>query len=220
MARRNAQRIGIWIIAIAMTVGTLAGFVAIILQPQNEASDQAKLQELTTQYQTEQTEYQQKVEAQAAALNAQYFETFNAYASRPAVFNKDDVTDLKSEDLKIGDGATLTNESTFSAYYIGWNPSGEVFDSSIDDAALKAPITAAPGGVIEGWTEGVAGMKVGGVRELTIPSEMAYGETGSGEKIPANTPLKFVIMVIPTPETIPQPEIPAALLKYYTRGSF
>jgi hypothetical protein len=74
--------------------------------------------------------------------------------------------------------------------------------------------------VIKGWTDGTVGMKVGGVRELTIPSDQAYGATGSGTNIPPNTPLKFVIMVIPTPETIPQAAIPPELLKYYTKGSF
>jgi FKBP-type peptidyl-prolyl cis-trans isomerase len=50
--------------------------------------------------------------------------------------------------------------------------------------------------MIEGWNQGVLGMKIGGVRELTIPAELAYGETGSG-KIPANSPIKFVLMTIP-----------------------
>ena len=63
-------------------------------------------------------------------------------------------------------------------------------------------------------------MNVGGIRELTIPSDLAYGETGSGDDIPANTPIKFVMMVIPTPETIEQPEIPTELLQYYQTGSY
>jgi len=58
-------------------------------------------------------------------------------------------------------------------------------------------------------------MKVGGVRELTIPASLAYGEQGSGADIPANTPIKFILMIIPTPATIqPSPE----LLKYYQAG--
>ena len=57
-------------------------------------------------------------------------------------------------------------------------------------------------------------MKIGGVRELTIPSSQAYGETGSGDKIPANTPLKFVVMAIPPVEEIPTPQI---IKDYYKR---
>jgi hypothetical protein len=62
-------------------------------------------------------------------------------------------------------------------------------------------------------------MKVGGVRELTIPSDKAYGEAGSGDKIPANTPLKFIVMVIPTPEAIKEPAVPQELLQYYQQNS-
>jgi FKBP-type peptidyl-prolyl cis-trans isomerase len=220
MATQKAQRIGIWIIAIVLTVGTLAGFVAIVLQPKNEASDQAKLTALSAEYQTNQDAYQKKVDTQAAELSTMYYAELNQYASRVKSFDKASVTELKSEDLKVGAGAEITAESTFSAYYIGWNPDGVIFDQSIDGASLKTPFSVSPGGVIKGWSEGTLGMKVGGIRELTIPSDKAYGETGSGDNIPANTPLKFVIMVIPTPEVIPQPEVPAELLKYYTKGSF
>jgi hypothetical protein len=54
-------------------------------------------------------------------------------------------------------------------------------------------------------------MKIGGVREITLPSDKAYGEQGSGDSIPPNTPLKFIVMAIPLPEQIPQPEVPASL---------
>lgn len=220
MATKTSQRVGIWIIAIAMLVGTIGMFIAMILAPKNQASDQVRAEELTAQYQADTEAYQAKVDAQAAELSERYFETFSAFQSRVAAFDADGVTELSTEDLVGGDGDELTNESTFTAYYIGWNPDGEVFDSSIDGESLKAPFTASPGMVIEGWTEGVAGMKVGGVRELTIPSDLAYGEAGSGELIGPNTPLKFVIMVIPTPETIAQPEFPEELMNYYTRGTF
>jgi hypothetical protein len=56
------------------------------------------------------------------------------------------------------------------------------------------------------------GMKIGGVRELTIPSDKAYGETGSGDNIPPNTPIRFIVMAIPLPATIEQPSYPASLL--------
>jgi len=204
MATARAQRIGIWVIAIVLFVGTLAGFIAIILTPKNQQSDQARVEQLSQQYQDAQKEYQAKVAAQGTELSAKYFAAFSGYASRVGPFSKDDVTELKKEDLKIGDGGIITQSTAFTAYYIGWNPDGVIFDQSIDGSSLKAPFTAQPGGV----------------RELTIPADKAYGATGSGDKIAPNTPLKFVIMVIPTPEAIAQPEIPAALLKYYTRGSF
>lgn len=218
MAATKGQRIGIWIIAAFMAVGTIGSFAIIVLANSNDQKDQARINQLTADYQKQTEAYQAKVNAQAAQLSEQYFETFNQYASRPATFDKASVTELKTEDLVVGTGDDITAESTFTAYYIGWTPDGNIFDSSLADGKLKAPITAAPGGVIKGWTQGAAGMKVGGIREMTIPSDLAYGESGQGETIPPNTPLKFVVMIIPTPEVIEQPDMPQELVNYYTTG--
>ncbi|MFZ2836545.1 MAG: FKBP-type peptidyl-prolyl cis-trans isomerase [Candidatus Saccharimonadales bacterium] len=218
MATRKSQRIGIWVIAGALTIGTLGGFMVMVLAPKNAASDQARYQQLMGEYQTESTAYQTKVDAQAAKLSEKYFAEFNAYGSKPAAFTAADVKELKKEDLKVGDGEAITKDSSFTAYYLGWNPAGKVFDGSIDGVKLKAPLAVTPGGVISGWTEGVDGMKVGGVRELTIPSDKAYGEAGGGsDDIPANTPLKFIVMIIPTPETIAQPTPSQELLKLHAQ---
>lgn len=234
MATRKSQRIGIWVIAGALTIGTLGGFIAMVLAPKNAASDQARYQQLMDDYQKQQRDYQAKYKpqfdeysakqaAQELELSNKYFATFNQYASRPAAFTAADVKDLKKEDLKIGDGEAITKDSSFTAYYIGWNPSGKVFDDTIDGEKLTAPLSVTPGGVIPGWTEGVDGMKVGGVRELTIPADKAYGATAKSEDIPANTPLKFILMIIPKPEAIPEPDVPAQptpseeLLKLYAQ---
>lgn len=216
MAASRAQRIGIWVIVIVFAVGSIGLIVIAVLAINNDKSDRARLAELTSQYQEQVGEYQAKVDVQTTELSSKYFSEFNQYATRPAAFDAAGVTALKTEDLKVGDGADITADSTFSAYYIGWNPSGTVFDGSIDGEKLKAPLLVNPGGVITGWTEGVVGMKVGGVRELTIPADKAYGETGSGDNIPPNTPIKFVVMIIPTPEAIEQPQPSAELIKYYT----
>ena len=217
MATTKTQRIGIWIIAVFMAVGTIGSFAIIVLANSNSQADTARYNELYAKYQEDQKEYSAKVDAQAKELSSQYYETFSQYASRPSTFDKASVTKLTTEDLVGGTGEDLTEQSTFTAYYIGWTPDGHIFDQSISEGALKAPFTAAPGSVIKGWTQGVAGMKVGGVRELTIPSDLAYGETGSGDSIPANTPLKFVIMTIPTPPTIEQPTPSQELTSLYTR---
>lgn len=218
MSATKAQRIGIWIIAVFMAVGTIGSFVIIVLANQNSQTDQARIAQLTAEYQKETEAYQAKVAAQATELSKLYFEKFNQFANRPAVFDKGSVTELKTEDLLVGDGDAITSESSFTAYYIGWTPDGKVFDSSIEGGALKAPFNVTPGGVIEGWTKGVDGMKVGGVRELAIPSDLAYGETGSGDSIPANSPIKFVVMIIPTPEAITQPAMSPELMNYYQTG--
>lgn len=218
MATPKSQRIGIWIIAIVMLIGTIGSFAVMILGSQNSNVDQARLKQLTDEYQKDNNAYQAKVDAQAAQLSEKYFPEFNQYAGRPTAFDRDSVKSLSSVDLKLGDGEVLGKDATFTAYYLGWGPNGKVFDGSIDGTKLKAPFTASPGGVIAGWTKGVEGMKIGGVREVTIPSDDAYGEKGSGDSIPPNTPLKFVIMVIPTPDTIPQPEMSQELLEYYSKG--
>lgn len=207
MATKKSQRIGIWIIAVVMTAGTLGSFLVMGLSVKNSASDTAK-------YQAAYTEYQTAVATQATKLSSQYYTEFSQYASLPAVFDASSVTELVKTDLKVGTGEELTSSSTYSAYYIGWNPKGVIFDQSISDGSLKAPI--AGGSMIKGWEEGIIGMKYGGVRELTIPSDKAYGATGSGDNIPANTPIKFVVMVIPKVDDV---AIPQALLEYYASQS-
>ena len=220
MATRRSQRIGIWIIAGVMMLGTVGGFIAMMVAPGNEAKDKAALDAQMQQWQKLQTEHRAKVDAQAAELSEKYFSEFSKYSERAAEFSADDVKELKTEDLKVGDGEEVKGETKLAVYYIGWNPKGEIFDGSIDSDKLKAPFAVdGPSGaaVIEGWQEGLVGMKIGGVRELTIPSDKAYGEQGSGEKIPANTPLKFIIMAIPKPEEIPQPEMPPLVKKEYQK---
>jgi FKBP-type peptidyl-prolyl cis-trans isomerase len=208
MSATKTQRIGIWIIAVFMLVGTIGSFVVIVLANNNQESDQQRAN-------VEKSKYQKQVTDQEAELSEKYFDTFSQFASRPATFDAASVTELKTNDLVVGTGDTLTEESSFTAYYLGWNPTGKVFDGSINGSALKAPFPVTPVGVIKGWTKGAAGMKVGGVRELTIPSDLAYGDVTRSEDIPANTPLKFIIMVIPTPEQIQPSE---KFIEYYNAG--
>ncbi len=221
MAKNNSQRIVIWIIAVVMLAGSIGGFVAMMVAPGNEAKDQAALDVATKEWDRLQSEWQKKTNAQAAELSERYFADFSSFSSRVAKFSAKDIDDLEVEDLRVGDGPEVKKDSKLAAYYLGWNPDGKIFDSSIEKDSLKAPIIVdgvATANVIEGWQEGLLGMKVGGVRELTIPSDMAYGETGGGDDdIPPNTPLKFIVMAIETPKNIPAPEMPELLRKEYKR---
>ncbi len=188
----KVQRIGILVIAVVMIVGTLGSFAMLVLANQNslDTSQQA------AQDAQKAAEEQQK---QTDTLSAQYYPIFKDYQSSPATFDADTVGDsVTSSDIKVGDGATISSSSTYKAYYIGWNPKGTVFDSSFDGTKLKAPIDVAPGGLISGWYDGVDGMKIGGIREITIPSDKAYADKGNGDNIPPNTPIKFIIMAIPS----------------------
>ena len=218
MATTKSQRIGILIILIFTIVGTIGSFAVMILSTSNSQQDFKRYQAARDKWQAEQSEYNKKLEAQSKELSDRYYPILQPYTSRPASFNKDDVKELKTEDLVIGEGAEVTEDLAFAAYYIGWNPDGKVFDQSVDNNALKQPLSIEGlknGGVIEGWVEGIKGMKIGGVRELTIPSDKAYKETGKGTDIPPNTPLKFIVMVVEKPATIAQPEIPKELMRGY-----
>ena len=195
MATKKSQRIGIWIIAVVMLLGTVGSFAAMILGTQNSAQDQKKFEEAFAAYQ-KQAEEQKKL---AKELSDKYYGTFKPYQTVPAAFDAGSVgTTVVKNDLKLGDGAEITKDTKYLAYYIGWNPSGKTFDSSFEGDALKAPLDTSEASLIPGWDEGVVGMKVNGVRELTIPAALAYGDKGSGEDIPANTPIKFIIMIIAT----------------------
>ncbi len=205
MSASRSQRIGIWIIAIVMALGTIGSFFIIILENDNSKIDQAESTKQQEEYNKIVADYQAKVNAQAAELSAKYFPEFSSYASQVGSFNADDVKSLGKQDLKVGDGEELKTGTSYSAYYIGWNPSGKIFDQSIDGTKLKSPIPGS--GLIKGWTDGVIGMKIGGVRLLTLPADQAYGDKGSGDLIPPHTPLKFIVMAIPTPPEIPVPDL-------------
>lgn len=205
MATPTHQRVGIWIIAVVMLIGTIGSFAVIILADKNQQKDVADQQAMQEKYQKIIAEYQAKSEKQAGELSQKYYAEFSQYKTRPAAFDANGINEIKKEDLKVGDGEEVAAGKGFVAYYIGWNPTGKVFDQSIDGEKLKSPFPIDQ--AIEGWKEGAAGMKVGGVREITIPAAKAYGEQGSGENIPPNTPLKFIMFIIPTPEKIPEPDL-------------
>ena len=195
MATPKSQRIGIWIIAVVMLIGTLGSFAVMILANENSKVDQATQSKAYEEYK-KQMEEQTK---QGEALSAQYYPVFKEYQNAPAEFDANSVgKEVVKKDLKEGTGAELAEGTKYQAYYVGWNPKGKSFDSSFDGEKLKAPIDTSQITLIPGWETGVVGMKVGGVRELTIPSDLAYGEKGSGDTIPPNTPIKFIVMIIAT----------------------
>lgn len=105
------------------------------------------------------------------------------------------ITELKIEDLKIGTGAEVKSGDTILINYKGTLLNGTQFDSSYD-RGQPFETKIGVGMVIEGWDVGVIGMKVGGKRKLTIPSNMAYGPQGAGGIIPPNSPLIFELELL------------------------
>jgi peptidylprolyl isomerase len=101
---------------------------------------------------------------------------------------------LRYYDIVEGDGATAEAGDTVTVNYTGWLTDNVKFDSSLD-SGVPFPFTLGTGAVIPGWDEGVAGMKVGGIRQLVIPAELGYGETGSGS-IPPGATLVFEVELL------------------------
>lgn len=115
-------------------------------------------------------------------------------------------TKLVTKDLKVGTGAVAKKNSYITANYLGIACStGTEFDSSWDrQQPLQAQLLEGGGSVIEGWVEGIQGMKVGGIRQLDIPASLAYGTTGQGN-IGPNEPLVFVIQLLAASTKAPAP---------------
>jgi FKBP-type peptidyl-prolyl cis-trans isomerase len=103
---------------------------------------------------------------------------------------------LQYEDLKEGTGEAAKSGDTVEVHYTGWlKDGGKKFDSSLD-RGKPFSFRLGAGMVIKGWDEGVAGMKVGGKRKLTIPSKLGYGERGAGGAIPPNADLVFEVELL------------------------
>lgn len=103
--------------------------------------------------------------------------------------------ELIIEDITVGEGAEAATGQRVSVHYTGWLTDGTKFDSSKD---RKEPFDfpLGRGHVIQGWDQGVVGMKVGGSRKLTIPPEMGYGARGAGGVIPPNATLVFEVELL------------------------
>ena len=109
------------------------------------------------------------------------------------------ITELEIDDLVVGSGLEATIGDEVTVHYTGaLATTGVVFDSSYDEAGSGQPTTflLAQGSVIDGWVEGVAGMLVGGRRQIMIPSAMGYGESGFGTSIPPDSDLVFEVELI------------------------
>ena len=193
------QRAVIIIIAVIMLVSIVAGYAVIIMNGNNSSSgntasevSEEKIAEYEKAYQEKLASFQEKTKGD--------FDKFVKYKSEVKAYNETTANEggVQKRDLKEGSGDAVDYEagSNYLAYYIGWCADETVFDSSLDDTDEPTGFTRAldPSiGLIEGWSQGVKGMKIGGVREITVPGELAYGESREicGG---TNKPLKFIIM--------------------------
>ena len=102
---------------------------------------------------------------------------------------------LQYIDQVLGTGDTAKAGQTVSVHYTGWLTNGKKFDSSVD-RGQPFSFRLGVGQVIKGWDEGVQGMKIGGKRKLTIPSNLGYGARGAGGLIPPHATLVFDVELL------------------------
>ncbi len=105
------------------------------------------------------------------------------------------MADLEIEELAVGTGDEAVSGKGVSVHYTGWLTDGKKFDSSLD-RGQPFGFTLGKGMVIQGWDRGVAGMKVGGKRKLTIPGHLAYGDRGYPGLIPPDATLIFEVELL------------------------
>lgn len=189
MATSRGQQIGIWIIAVVLTVGTIGSFIVLILANDNQSKDTATSQADSAKQLADYTA-RQKVAAQNNADNSI---ALTGYSAAP--FDSASVTSLQKEILVSGTGDEVKATDSINASYFGWTSDGVIFDSSQKkDATADAPVTFSLASVIKGWIDGLAGQRVGSTIKLTIPADQAYATAGSGI-IPANAPLVFIVAI-------------------------
>lgn len=191
MASGLGQRISIIVIAVVMIGGTL-GFYFITIA-NNGQNTQANPQQDQQAKLLKQFQDQQKQQNDQTIARQKTLKPLDGYAAAP--FDAASVTALQTTDLVVGTGATASASSKIKANYFGWTPDGKIFDSTVTTTSPATPVEFSLSGVIKGWTDGIPGMKVGGIRKLIIPADQAYGAAGSPPLIPANTPLIFIVQL-------------------------
>lgn len=166
-----------------MIMGTIGAFFGIILANNNNANQQEEIAKL-----------QEQMRQQQDACTAAEVTEGKVYTKPEAEkFEKDSITELKTEDVKTGEGAEVTSTNNcVTVHYLGNTSDGKVFDNSYDRGE---PIAFMVSGVIQGWQEGLIGMKEGGARKMFIPADKAYGQQGGGS-IGPNEPLYFYVELI------------------------
>lgn len=194
------QRVIIIAVAVLLLGSTVLAYLFIVMSNGdggNNNNSDTEIAEITAKYDEKTAE----LDELSKPLSDKYYENFKSYQSNVKAYNAATANSsgLVTTDLKEGTGKTLTEGDTdYYAYYVGWCPDGSVFDSSFDDyenpTRLKTPIDPSMG-LIEGWNQGVIGMKLGGVRQVSINGDLAYGDSreiceGYG------SPLRFIIQVI------------------------
>ena len=187
MANNNSQRVVAFLLASMFLLTTLAATGYVIYQLNTESGIVVDSTDVT----------EQPEDTADTCANAE----LASVAPRPipsVITASVPVAKLETIDIEVGTGEEVQPGACVSALYYGTLAStGVKFDGNYDSGQ---PIEFSLSGVIPGWTQGIPGMKVGGVRRLAIPAELAYGEQGSGSTIPPNSDLVFEVQILSTRE--------------------
>lgn len=213
------QRVFIILIAVLMVGSIVASYSAIVISGSQGASsdttsqvDEAKVAEYQKAYEEKVAKFKEATKGDFDKFIGYEKDVVKAYneagANEPGV---------KTNDLSKGSGDKVTDDN-YLAYYVGWCADESIFDSSFDsndNPTGFAKILDPSLGMIEGWSAGVEGMRLGGIREITIPGELAYGdqmEICGGY----NKPLKFLVMAVENKDPIKSlsDELDEAYMKY------
>ncbi len=191
------QRVIISVIAFLMIGSFIATYAGIVVSGGGSSSSTTNTNALVEKYESK---YNQALE-KFNEISKSDFELFSSFRNRVTAYNETNANSngLQIEDLVVGNGRELTDGDTnYLAHYIGWCADETIFDTTLNSttgATGFSNVLSAQIGLIEGWEVGVIGMKIGGVRELTIPGELAYKDVTQicGGY---NKPLKFIIMAV------------------------
>lgn len=154
------------------------------VQNQAQSNNQQNPQNQTQQ----EPQQQNQTQPQAQQVTQQATQQIESLPTGP-------ITELMIKDLVVGAGPEIKEGDSAEVNYVGTFLDGKKFDSSYDrNQTFTFKVGA--GNVIRGWDQGVVGMKVGGKRQLVIPSDLAYGAAGAPGAIPPNTPLAFEIELV------------------------
>lgn len=190
------QRVIIAVIAILMLGSMVASYAAIVMG-KNTSSTSTSDDPLIAKYEEPYNEVLREVQSSTQS----YFDEFIQHKGEVVAYNEATANSngVATRDITVGTGRELGDGDTnYLAFYVGWCADETIFDSSYNSTTKPTSFTTIldpSQGLIEGWGLGVIGMKLGGIREVTIPGELAYGESREicGG---TNKPLKFMIMAV------------------------
>lgn len=194
---QKAQRLGIILIVLIFVASTIGVAVYTVIDNNRQNNLTADQQKMIDEAQKSANKENAMPLTCATDLSLKYSATPPLKGKPLPNYTPSAIPQLSCIILAEGSGEVVVKSSdTVTVNYTGATASnGTVFESSLDSGT---PATFPLNGVIQGWTQGLPGMKVGETRRLLIPSALGYGEAGSGSSIPPNTDLVFDVTLIQT----------------------